>query len=198
MPVVVITPPSAAVTLEEAKLHLRLTRDVEDGLISTFIGAATRVIDGPEGWLGRALAPQVLELRTAASPAAVKLPFPPLIAVQSIKYLDGNDVEQAADPEEFFFGGQNANVLVAKTGSYPWSGASTRGDALRIRYTAGYAQSPTADPLISAVPEPIKAAILLMVGDLYANRETVAAGQMTAIPMSTTVEALLLPYRVWS
>ena len=42
-------------------------------------------------------------------------------------------------------------------------------------------------------------ATLLMVGDLYAYRETAVTGVSTApVQMSTTVEALLAPYRIWS
>jgi uncharacterized phage protein (predicted DNA packaging) len=48
------------------------------------------------------------------------------------------------------------------------------------------------------VPADVAAAVLLMVGDLYANRETVAAGAVQAIPMSTTVGALLSAFRRWS
>jgi hypothetical protein len=57
---------------------------------------------------------------------------------------------------------------------------------------------PLADPLVAAVPAPIKAAVLLMVGDLYENRETVAEGAPAPVEMSMTVERLLSPYRVWS
>jgi hypothetical protein len=48
------------------------------------------------------------------------------------------------------------------------------------------------------LPKPIRAAVLLMVGDLYRFRETVSVGvSSTAVPMSTTVESLLSPYRVF-
>ena len=55
-------------------------------------------------------------------------------------------------------------------------------------------------PIDTANPEAFRArtvAILLMVGDLYRNRETTGQGAspLGSIPMSTTVEALLAPYR---
>lgn len=45
------------------------------------------------------------------------------------------------------------------------------------------------------VPGPIKAAIKLMTGTLYQNREQVIIGQ-TAIEMPWAAEALLWPYRI--
>ena len=54
-----------------------------------------------------------------------------------------------------------------------------------MTYVAGVADS--------AVPAPIKHAILLMVGHWYANREAVAPGQMHEVPMA--VDALIRPYR---
>ena len=71
---------------------------------------------------------------------------------------------------------------------------------MRVRYTAGYVADPTANPLVAAIPAPIRAALLLMTADLYSNRETVETGvraAAVAVPMSTTVETLLSPYRVF-
>lgn len=48
------------------------------------------------------------------------------------------------------------------------------------------------------MPAPIRAAILLMVGDLYRNRDTTAVGTISKIDMSTTVENLLAPFRVFA
>jgi hypothetical protein len=45
-------------------------------------------------------------------------------------------------------------------------------------------------------PADLVAAVLLMVGDLYANRETVGPG-VSAITPSLTVSNLLAPFRLW-
>lgn len=50
--------------------------------------------------------------------------------------------------------------------------------------------SPTADRLAATMPAPVKAAILLQVGDLYENRERQGGDQ------NRTYERLLNPYRV--
>ena len=101
MRVVVVTPPEPVVSLEEAKLHLRVDGDGEDTRISSMIEAATTEIDGPDGWLGRALSRQTL----CAFPApcdwrllgdgryGFELPYPPTrsqdaVVVTAVSYTN--------------------------------------------------------------------------------------------------------------
>ncbi len=60
----VIDPPAPLVTLERVKAHLRVDGAEEDDLIAVYIAAAQATIDGPGGWLGRALGRQTIEYRT--------------------------------------------------------------------------------------------------------------------------------------
>jgi uncharacterized phiE125 gp8 family phage protein len=185
--VFVITPPEPVISWQDVDAHLKLDGDVEQAaLVEAHIAAATGHIDGPDGWLGRAIGVQTLEARcdTLTCGSCIRLPFPPVIELVSVSYLDATGVEQMADLEDFEVMGRD---LVASGAEWPWLGGSTRREAVRIRYRAGY----------ETIPAPIKAAILLMVGDLYRNRETVSAGAMTQVPMSTTVENLLSPFRVF-
>lgn len=185
MRVFVVTPPAPVVTLEEAKRHLRVDGDDEDALVQAYIDAATGHIDGPDGWLGRAIGKQILEARFGSGcGASVRLPFPPFIELVSVSYHDADGVEQMADLGDLEAMGSD---LMPVRGGWPWSAGTLRREGVRVRYRAGY----------EIAPAPIRAAILLMVGDLYRNRETVAATAMTAVPMSTTVENLLGPYRVY-
>ena len=57
MRVFVVTPPEPVVSIDEAKDHLRVDGDGEDALIEGLVAAATGHIDGPNGWLGRAIGP---------------------------------------------------------------------------------------------------------------------------------------------
>lgn len=57
--------------------------------------------------------------------------------------------------------------------------------------------NPAVDSYELPLPAAVTAAILLMGGHLYANREAVVTGTIsTALPMS--VQFLLAPYRVWA
>ena len=58
---------------------------------------------------------------------------------------------------------------------------------MQVEFTCGYGAP-------EDVPEAIRRAVLLVVGTLYANRETVAPVAMQQVPQ--TAEWLLGPYRV--
>ncbi|MGW8202983.1 head-tail connector protein [Sphingomonas bisphenolicum] len=199
MRVTVITPPAPVVTWEEADQHLRLDGDEEQReMVERLIGAATAHIDGPAGWLGRALGLQTLEARMCSFCDIIRLPYQPIVDIVSVHYLDGMGQPVLIDPETYELFGRDLGNAWGK--SWPTPGAY-RGHAetVRIQYRAGYAVDPDADPVIPNVPEPIKQAILLMVGDLWHARATISTGAaMQTVPMSTTVEALLSPFRVYA
>jgi uncharacterized phiE125 gp8 family phage protein len=188
MRVVVVTPPSAeVVSVEQVKDHLNIDHSDDDALLSAYIAAATAVIDGPEGWLGRAIGEQVLEARLDDfGTGPILLPYPPLVTLSSVKYVDGDGVEQVLASTEYELLGSELDLAWGKS----WPSVRSQREAVRIRYTAGY--SGEIDPRIHA-------AILLMVGDLHANRETVVVGSISSpIQMSTTVENLLAGLRVYA
>lgn len=184
MSVVVVTPPVPGLDLDLIKAHLREESSDNDPLISAYIDAAVSHIDGPGGWLGRSVFPQTLELRQNTFCATARLPYGPVQSVTSVKYVDSAGAEQTLDADQYLMTG-DGQVALAHGAVWP----SLRGDAegVRIQYTAGY----------DVLPGAIYAAIMLMVGDLFKNRES-TGDQTAAVQMSTTVENLLAPYRSWS
>lgn len=185
MRVIVVTPPAVpVVSLDQAKDHLRVRHDDEDALITAYIAAATAHIDGPGGWLGRALGDHVLEARFDTFECIGALPYPPVIEVESVKYIDGDGVETTVAPSVYEVRG----TVIGTTWGQSWPSPRSEPEAVRIRYRAGY----------QILPSPILAAILLMVGDLYRNRGEALINQTTAqVAMSTTVQNLLAPFRVY-
>lgn len=184
MSVVVVTPPVPDIDLDLVKTHLRVDHGDDDALIGAFVAAAVSHIDGPLGWLGRAIWPQTLELRQNVFCGPVRLPYGPVTEVVSVKSVDADGVEQTMAPADYVLT-NSGEIALAHGAAWP----SLRGDAegVRIQYEAGFV----------VLPPAVLSALLLMVGDLYANRETV--GDVTGqIQMSTTVQALLGPYRTWS
>lgn len=186
--VIVITPSERVVTLDQAKQHLRVDGDDDDALIVAFIDAATGHIDGPDGWLGRAIGEQTLEAGLDCfiyDP--ITLPYPPVIAITGIVYDDISGAERVLDPATYEI--RDGVVGTAWGKSWP-STRAYRGSSrsVRIRYRAGY----------ETIPAAIVVAILLMVGDMYRNRETAGTGSMGAVPMTATVDALLQPFRVYT
>ena len=214
MSVVVVEPPLALVSLALAKQHLRVDTTADDDLIGFYIAAAQSMIDGPGGWLGRCIGTQTLELRLdgfptaiwgwsygnsglifgdtpalsggSCAPARIALPFPPLISVTSVTYEDVNGQTQTLPSADYLASDEGFS---ASFGNVFPSGRWEPG-AVQIQYQAGY----------DTIPPAVAAAMLLMIGDLYSNRQTVQTGlraAAVAVPMSATVEALLAPYRVF-
>jgi len=189
MRVVVVNAPDPVVSWEEAQAHLRLDGDAEKAVVEGMIAAATAHIDGPSGWLGRAIGMQELEVRFSLCfhGRTLRLPYPPVAELISVKYLGADNVERTADIEDFdLFDGQ----LGPEGSEWIWLGGSMREDAGRIRYRAGYAE----------VPAAIKAAVLLMVGDLHRFRSSASDMNITptSIPMAAGVNDLLQPFRVYA
>lgn len=180
MSLVVVTPPEPVVLLETARAHLRIDGADDDALVARLVAAATRELDGPGGWLGRAIGLQTLRLTTDAFGARMPLPCPPIVSVTSVVYTDwaGSPLIVPADRYELL-GSELAPIWGAV-----WPAARTR---VAITYTAG--QPP------SEVDERIITAILLRVGDLYANREGQIVGTITT--PNTAMQDLLGPLRVW-
>lgn len=184
MRVVVVTPPDPALPLDLVKRHLRVEGDADNTLIASYIEAATEHLDGPAGWLGRALGVQTLEAHLDNFDCgSIRLPYPPVIEIVSITYVDAAGVDQTIAADRYELLGPS---LVPVYGA-SWPRPRWQREAVRVRYHAGYAQLPAA----------IRAALLLVIGDLWNNRETAGWGVVTEIPMPASVTALLTPFRVW-
>lgn len=181
------------VSLEQAKLHLREDSDDFNDQIEAFIEAAT---DMAEGFQGRALVDQTWDLYLDQWPCAVweglrrvyaiKIPKPPLIEVEGVFTLDSSGAEQPLDAALYTVDTANEpGRIVLKSGSWPT--LPDLPNAVRVRFRAGYLDQ-TVSPAVENVPQATKAAILIIVGDLFANRESVVIGQTVAkVPYAADV-----------
>jgi uncharacterized phiE125 gp8 family phage protein len=183
-------PVEEPLALEDAKHHLRVTWDDENERIEALIQAAREHIDGRDGWVGRALITQTWDYTLREFPVedCIRLQLPPVQSIVSVKYRDvaGNLVT---------FGSTNytlssdhdwqPEVRLAYGASWP----ATRDDldAVVIQTVNGYGLT------AETVPQPIRQALLLLIGHFYQNREPVNIGNITT-PLPYAVEALLQPY----
>lgn len=201
MALVLITAPATTpVSLDEAKAHLRVDEDVEDGLITALIEAATGHIDGRMGWLGRCLMPQTWELvldgfPSNSSGSGIRIPLAPLLEVVSVKYYDVDAVLQTLGNNSYMVDTANEPGWVMP-GEAGWPETMATINAVRVRFRAGYEGAENdSPPGANGVPAPIKAALKLLIGHWYANREQVVVGT-TATDLPWAVNALLTPYRL--
>lgn len=169
--VLIAAPTVEAVTLAELKTMLGIASDGSDELLEAMRDAVAGTLDPASGgWLGRALRPQTWELRLAAFPSGeIKLPYPPVTEVTSVKYDDSAGVEKTLvkDTDYRIFGLDDFHgTRIAPVYNGSWPSARYDTEAVRIRFKSGYATG-TPDTL----PGAIKAAIALGVQQLRATGE---------------------------
>jgi len=196
----VTAPANEPITLDEAKAHLNVEHDEHDTLIAIYVAAATSYIDGPRGFLGRALIDQTWDFYLDEFPSdctgdlSIELPLPPLIEVVGLFYSDddGNETQLTADTD-FIVDSVSEPARLVPVSSWPTEG--DRPNAVRVRFRAGYIDA-SVSPAEDAVPFAIKAAELLHVGDLYRNREIQVVGE-TVAQLPWAAEQLLRPFRFY-
>lgn len=186
MPLTLITAPTAEpVTLAEAKLHCRVDGSADDALIGTLIAAAR---SQAEHILGRSLMTQTWELVLDAFPdGGIELGMPPQQSIVSVKYLDTAGGEVTLGSTAYALDTDSLPGWLLPDADTGWPQAGAIANAVRVRFTAGYASA-------DDVPDAIKQWILVNVGYWYANREAASDRKLEPLPY---VAGLLDRYRVW-
>ncbi|MBR8219796.1 head-tail connector protein [Burkholderia vietnamiensis] len=213
-------PAEEPVTLEEAKLHLRVIDSSEDALISLLISAA-RV--HAENVCRRVFVTQKWDLFLDAFPfytyygvipgyvpvdqlpaawmtmrnyavrfrgSKIDIPFPRLQSVDAVKYINALGVQQTMDSSLYVVDNVSEPGVLTPKTGTYWPDTLNTTNAVQISFTAGYGDA-------ADVPAGIKSWILVRVATLYENREEVAIlnrGQAHDLPY---VDQLLDPYRIW-
>lgn len=183
-PVRTSAPTSTPVSLADAKAHLRVDISDDDALITAYIAAAVDHLDGWSGILGRALVTQSWR-QDFARFGCLRLSLGPVASITEIKYFDGDNAEQTLADSVYTHHSDALGTYVALKPDQVWPSTYSRPDAVSVTYVAG---SAAAD-----VPPALRAAILLMVGNWYANREATSEAAMAELPIGAY--ALVSPYR---
>lgn len=181
------TPPvDKPLTLAEVRTHCRVDHDSDDVILGLYLAAATGYVDGYKGVLGRAIMSQVWELTYDAFPSGpIEIPLGPLISVDKVEYIDpvtGAYVEFTASGN-YVVDASSYQGWISPVNDWP-SPRDTL-NAVRITFTAGMT-----DPQELAR---IKAALLLLIGHWYENRETVSEQPLQNVKMA--FDALLTASR---
>lgn len=185
----IITAPSfEPLSVADVSEYLRLDDSPTDtALISALITAARQHL---ENYLNRFIAEQTVELALTGWKDKIDLSAP-LQSVTSVKYLDENGTEQTLNANQYIVDtySEPASIYPAYNVTYP--NLYDQENNVKIRYVVGFTSgsSPDTNPL----PDPLKFAMMLIIGDLYANRE---AGGEKAYQVNPTVQNLLQFYRL--
>jgi uncharacterized phiE125 gp8 family phage protein len=189
MPTKVITAPTyEPISAADVAEYIRVDDLAEDQLLlDGMITAARQYL---EQYLSRPIATQTLEeaLTGWADPIVLDSS---LQSVTSIKYLDLNGVEQTLASNQYLVDtySEPAQITPAYNVEFPELYAVPNN--IKIRYVAGYTSGGSPD--LNPMPKPLRFAMMLIIGDLYANRE---AGGDKPYQINPTVESLLQFYRL--
>lgn len=110
---------------------------------------------------------------------ALFVPMPGVTAVTSVTYRDPDGASQSIAAEDYTFDAERQ--LMRPADAWP------SGTDLRIAVTAG------ATGERPSVPRPVRQAILMLVADMFENREAFSAGE--TVTEHPAVRGMLQPYR---
>ncbi len=183
-PIAAVTGALPPVTLAQARDHVRVDCSDHDALIAGLIGVATQAASDR---LQRALVPTRYRLTLDSFPDAIELLMPPVMSVESVRYIDINGAEQTMSPQDYFIDRVSEPGKLVPAPGLEWPEVQDRINVVEVEYTAGYPWS--------AITEPIKQWILLAIGDMYSHSDRSA--EKPVVPQNFA-ESLLDTYRLWS
>lgn len=203
----VITPPTVEpITLAEAAQHLRIdaygspATYLDEELIEALIPASREYI---EFLSGLALAPQVVEISGRCFSGmsrwipdlGIPLMTAPVNGVTSVTYKDSDGADATMDPADYLLDNTcEVPVLYPAYGVTAWPTGREQAGAVRIRMQVGY-DAVGGSPPENIIPYSLLAAMKLVLGALYENREEINVGNLVSrIPLG--VQTLVERYRI--
>jgi uncharacterized phiE125 gp8 family phage protein len=208
MRLTLVTPPAVEpLSAADARTRLGIASSAEDARLTALAIAARQMIDGAQGWLGRALITQTWAMTLPWFPQdELVIPLPPLQAVTSVAYVDTAGTTQTLASNAYRLIAGPLPCLVPAYGTR-WPLARAQHDAVTVEFRAGYGDQP------DDVPEAIRAALALQVGrlrsiarpDMFVTTDTVfgvgskqfIVSDQALLALDAAERALLYPFRVW-
>jgi uncharacterized phiE125 gp8 family phage protein len=182
-----VEPADTPVSLTEAKIHLGIPDAVtlQDAYILNLIKAATKYA---EDWTGRQFFTATWRLSIDRFPSGeIYLPRSPVQSVTSVVYVAPDGTATTEDTGNYVLMSDYDPARIMRTPDTSWPSVRWQPGAVAVTYVAGWAT-------VATIPQSIKQAILILVGQWFNNREASTPQQANSIPMA--VEALLQMTRV--
>jgi len=161
----IVTPAAShPLLLDDVKLFLRIDASDEDSLLSMLLSAATEYV---EGHVGQALITQTRKLTLDKFPADwtdwIRLPYPPLSSVSSVKYYY-DETLTIWDSANYEVDTDDTPGRIRPSCGNTWPSTDDRLGAVEITYVCGYGASYT------SVPNTLRVALMQLVHDWYTDR----------------------------
>ena len=173
-------------TTAEAKDFLKVDTTADDTLIDSLIKAATQSC---QIFTNRYFLTTTVNQYSDNWFEFYRLYKSPVEEIIHVKYYDTNDTLQTLASSNYILDNisQPARIGISVDGTLP--NLADRINAVEVAYKVGYGE------LSSDVPEGIKQAVLITIGNWYENRQTVITGRTaTELPLSS--QYLLEQYKI--
>lgn len=173
-PQLVSGPAAEPLTLAEGKLWLKQDVSEDDALIAANLKAAREWF---ETACDRAFVEATWRLYLPYFPAVIELPYPPLVSVVSVTYLDQDEVLQTLSQDVYDVVTSRTPGLLQLASGQAWPIVAYRPEAVCVTFQSGRD---------AQVPEMVKAGIKMLAAFWYENRgdlQSSAAGDRP-VPMA--------------
>tara|TARA_R110002020_G_scaffold58135_4_gene159575 strand:+ start:285 stop:860 length:576 start_codon:yes stop_codon:yes gene_type:complete len=164
-------------TLAEAKAHLKVDTTADDTLITTLIKSATQ---SAEQFTNMYFITTDVKQYCDTWTDVQTLYKSPVQSINVIKYYDNDNTLQTLASSVYLLDDKSKPARVTTDVDQNFPTLADRTNAIEVRYDVGFGDA------ASDVPEIIKQAVLLIIGNWYANRESVITGRTTTeMPLSS-------------
>ena len=173
-------------TTAQAKEFLKVDVSTDDTLIDNLVAAAT---ESCQIYTNQYFIDTVVTQYSDNWKEFYSLYKSPVDSITHVKYYDSDDSQQTLASSNYILDdvSKPARIGLAVDATLP--DLSDRINAVEVKYTVGYGTAST------DVPEGIRTAIILTVGNWYENRQTVITGRTaTELPLSS--QYLLDQYKI--
>jgi uncharacterized phiE125 gp8 family phage protein len=165
------------ITAATLRLHCKLDATTDDTLLAVWLEAAFAYC---EHYTGRSLGSQTLELALDEFPDGdILLPQGPVTSITSVTYYDTAEALQTMAGAGYALDDYSDPQWLSPAYDTDWPDTLDTVNAVKVRYVAGAA----------TLPYQAYAAILLLVAHAHTNREAVAQGTFSEVPLG--VQAML-------
>lgn len=187
----IVWPTVEPISIEDCRSHLEApvygdsdVDPVDNVMILAFLSAAREYC---ENFTGLFIARRTVEVALDAFPTgAIELPFAPLVAVLSVTSAEGSDGE--VEDTVYTVDDYSKPARLVPVSAWPTVTEAT--NTIKIRCEVGYSDDSDGPPL----PYALRAAMLLVLGHLYANREDSTDKAMETLPNGA--DSLMRPLRI--
>lgn len=184
-------PANEPITLAEAQAHLIING--QDDYINGLIKAARIQV---ERYLNRSLILQTWKAYADQWCKEMILPFGPVLAVASLKYVGQDGTETTVETSDYWVDAVYDRIILGYDYTPPML-KEGRPSSVIVNYTAGYSSSETAATQQAAVPADIKHAMKILITDMHEHRGQFVVGN-TASKVPGLLNNLLHSYRLYN